>query len=74
MHMDRSEIRIQVQIFDPGFLGGLPQRGIEDVDVAVLTVPTQLQPSSEAGMQSQQHLLRGVIDDEGGCGDMAGRA
>ena len=74
MHMNRSEIRVQMQIRDPGFLGGLPQCGTEDVDVGVLAVPTQLQPSSEAGMQGQQYLLRCVVDDEGGRGDVTGGA
>ena len=64
MHVQRGQHRIDAQVVDAGFLGGLPQRGGDDIGVGVLAMPAELQPPPEPRMQRQQRPGSGVVEHE----------
>ena len=74
VHVQSGHVRVDRQAGDARLLGGLAQGGGDDVGVAVLAVPAELQPAAEPRMQRQQGLRSGVVEHQRGGGDVAWHA
>ena len=61
MHIQMQRLGSNDQPVDPGLLGCFPKRRVNQRVIRRLTMPTELNPPANPGMQGEQHMRRVVV-------------